>query len=1335
MNASPIPRAIVGEQVLAVVPEFNSNKDGWNKRLNLFSGRSLSDLALQAEQNNRSGHLALLGQLRSAGVVCGLQVTKAPSELFAEVPSEPLAEAASAQVTEAASDQVKKVPAMDNKLGIQIAAGQGLCASGEDVWVPRSLTVSLGGLPVFFNQDQFTSLGAFFAGGGVPTLRTFILVLQPTVLLDTGSADPNRCTDWDDSSRAFENERRTDGVRLALCAWDSGLEAEVNKSRWRNQLANEIFYQELRGEPNNRPSPDQADPLAWKRQGLPIALIALTADRQEIEFIDGFAVVRTGGRPRPKTPVVPNSGDPLIWQARLQQFAEQLVEMEPQGNTPAAQQDWVQNKVAPCFRFLPPVGLLPAAALDPRAPRESQNFFFPANYQWQVAPIPLEQLELVLKDSASLAPFDLDQADQVQVWVPVPQAWFEPNLLQVEQVNQLFQQRIDEFQGRRAQWLERRDWLRQRAVAIALCLGGQALGFPDPDPNQLEQPEEGTAPSLDPPELDYQTELRDGVPVVLPIQTLRKSLLSQTPIDNDAVTVSNWSATILIPEPLSKKVSYNPQSRLITVKGILSDDERDLLIKLSPNDRTAIEDLCNRSKDNTDLNILEQKGLQEFINFLESKVAQADDAVEFGFLQSRTSMYRVRQQVLGLEDASRLATSSTLADIATRESAYATQKDLSAYFQAAKERQVTSPAPAPRSVAGAKAAAPVEGATFQLRDRTVGLQNMRAASTGFAVGATTNAMARFDIGTVSNTPSQLSSEIGTGIRAELLAQPLGVGSQSSASDTLKTSLLFESSFKNIDVIEQSSVIGRIPDSVIVGERLKQPAAVETRDFSLVGRKNVVENLALLGIFKDLPVPGSNINFGQVKPGAFPIEEEALPTNADEVEYFSRAVRALDRTVAALRLGEGRVQAYRGAIALCRKTMADLLALQSQINQRLRVVETELAESRQDVSVAKALLAEETARVGRINERRQRILSEHVTFLAYQRPRSADLLLTPPWRRLDPGYVSDPLPPCLNDSQPIPRELRAMTDLLRDAPLGWFSTLPQSLDRIDRVDSLVRLFESARQASNPGFGSAAVAVSITTGSTPISQSIERIYGQRQQLVLQKRQLINQVDINAIAALSWQESRKKAEQILTLGTLLDGNHRRPEVSNQAATLLKQLSQVATCLHARFAAVRPALRLDWAERLSQFDEPVNLRTLTNLPRWGEIDDLDRRELQSLVDWLFQQFSSSQPEALEFGSDLVRLSLLLACHAPVNQIISGRVLKPTTVRPDGRVQISMDPLQVRIGMPVLMYSTLNTVVARGIVEDLNGGLAIAKITQTTQVNLALSEATRVQFLRQSPF
>jgi hypothetical protein len=296
----------------------------------------------------------------------------------------------------------------------------------------------------------------------------------------------------------------------------------------------------------------------------------------------------------------------------------------------------------------------------------------------------MEQLELVLKDSASLAPFDLDQAEQVQVWVPVPQAWFEPNLLNVERESEEFDKRIKEFQIRRAEWLARRAWLRERARVIARSVNGQPLSFPDPDPGQLEQPEEVEIPNLEPPEQEYQTELGGDNPVVLPMKKLLETLLSQTPIDNDAVAVPDWPKGREIRGTLSSDavVNFDSVTKIMTVKGVLSNKDKLTLLDFELTDKeakaridAAINDLYERSKDNTDLNILKTKGLLEFISFLESKVAQADDVVEFGFLQSRTNMYRIRQQVLGQADASRLATSSTLADIATRESAYATQKD------------------------------------------------------------------------------------------------------------------------------------------------------------------------------------------------------------------------------------------------------------------------------------------------------------------------------------------------------------------------------------------------------------------------------------------------------------------------------------------------------------------------------------------------------------------------------------------------------------------------------------------------------------------------------------
>jgi hypothetical protein len=157
-----------------------------------------------------------------------------------------------------------------------------------------------------------------------------------------------------------------------------------------------------------------------------------------------------------------------------------------------------------------------------------------------------------------------------------------------------------------------------------------------------------------------------------------------------------------------------------------------------------------------------------------------------------------------------------------------------------------------------------------------------------------------------------------------------------------------------------------------------------------------------------------------------------------------------------------------------------------------------------------------------------------------------------------------------------------------------------------------------------------------------------------------------------------------------------------------------------------------LGWAERLSQFDAPLSLRTLTNLPGWGEIAPVDRNEMQTLVDWLFQRIDVVRDEATDFFNDLIRICILLASHAPVNQIITGRVVTPTTASTGTRVQISIDPRQVQLGMPVLVYSATNAVVAHGVVEDVSGTVASTRITRTTQPGVSLGDTDRVQLLRQ---
>jgi len=162
------------------------------------------------------------------------------------------------------------------------------------------------------------------------------------------------------------------------------------------------------------------------------------------------------------------------------------------------------------------------------------------------------------------------------------------------------------------------------------------------------------------------------------------------------------------------------------------------------------------------------------------------------------------------------------------------------------------------------------------------------------------------------------------------------------------------------------------------------------------------------------------------------------------------------------------------------------------------------------------------------------------------------------------------------------------------------------------------------------------------------------------------------------------------------------------------------VATCLHAEFAAVTPAIRLLWIERFSQFDRPAQLRDLTVLPQYGRLERDDRRRLQEFADWLFARVKKSEGDALTLVNDLVRLCLLLASHAPVNRIIAGHIPRPTPVRPGIHIPIRpVTPDLVRVGMEVQVWKATQ-LVARGRVDDLHeGGCTIVMVLH--DLNLAV--------------
>jgi len=1398
MDVNAIKKSLNGEHIVDVSPPMQPDANlGWQRRLNLYSGRALSDRALITEQQGRSGILATRGQLLSPGVITGLEV-----------------------------DLEKP-----DSAHYQIAAGTGITATGEDILIPRTLRVAVQDVRVYASAAILDSptpipiptsaptgiltsrklgktLGKLIANGIAATLpRVGILVLQPIVAELVGRNDPRDSCETDPQNDAFEDWQIVDGCRLVLYLWasewlalpESGdLTQPSALGRWRNRLAYTIFSAEKAN------TPDQL--LPWEQIGVPIALIGFDTDWKPL-FSDRYSVVRAGGLPKRRHPLVANAGSPFLWQARVQQFAEQLSELDL--TTVSISQ------VADQFLYLPPVGVLPTSAIELRTNSGlGQNHFFPSSYKIQAAPVPLEQLDIVLESGASLVPFDVSKPDQVQILAPVPQAWYEPDLLKTEAVNAEFQRTIEQFVIRRSQWLNRRSIVRSRNTLLVQAMTGTAPDYPDPDPDRFEdeltQPptpftstrahQSNLATGLHQHFFDGATEglsisIGDRLTtyVYLDPDHPPREIMMQWNVGGSWEHRAYWGENLLNfgnPNTASRQfigalpataswVRLEVPASLVglentTVNGIsftLYDGRAawghtgksaagalpandtiwvgdtlpvgatphtnsdswtwiqgaELLTPFEEDFATTVENTVRgvaplRTLSNqltaqlpAEASQLSTIGLERFITLLETKVKQANDRIDFHFLRVQTDIYRIRQFVLGTDQAARLATSPALAAIAEGgQSARVTQEQLNTFFTRAKS---TATVPAGRTPPSFTILA-AETAQFAAAPRKAVLVESLLTQTAF----TNFSDVRFS----KSSAFELKQTQDTRNRLDIIQE------QTSDKTLLASKQLYQPSAD--DVLEQSPLIGAVSRTVTVAERLQASASVEARIFTLSSRADTIESLANLGIdFGEVSIPGTTAKFKDVNAALLnQIRLGDTLTSTDESAQFSDGVKVLDNTVAALRLAEGRVQDYRSAIAACQTVLTQLRGVVSQINQRLATIGISLAEARYDVSVARALLAEEQLRIDGINQRRDVILQQHVTFLVFHRPRFTPVMLDAPTRLLDPGITSSPIPVCFNRQIAMPLELRSMIEALREAPVKWFTHIPRLIDRFDRFETMFTALQSAKQRAIRSFPYDTVSFA---SATQVGQRIQQTVMTQHTVVAEARSQVAQLNLSLYSGLTWTQLRDQSTAVLSLGDLIDGGHGRSDVSQQAAKELDQIAHVAACLYANFGEVLPVIRLEWAERLSQYDTPVNLRNLASLPRWGEIALLERRETQTMVDWLYQQIDALQPDAVTLISDLVRVCILLASHAPVNQIISGRLSKPTIVNPGSRIELAIDTATVRVGMQVLLYSSLNLVVAQGVVEDLASGKASARIVQAYEPNVQLAADARVQFAEPSAF
>jgi hypothetical protein len=703
------------------------------------------------------------------------------------------------------------------------------------------------------------------------------------------------------------------------------------------------------------------------------------------------------------------------------------------------------------------------------------------------------------------------------------------------------------------------------------------------------------------------------------------------------------------------------------------------------------------------------RGLSGFADYLRRRIDRADDITDFGFAHMQVDIHRIRQLMMSTSDAARLAVSPALAAIAKSDSALVVQGQISEYIDTVRASAATPRAGVLQAVSAAAGA---------------------AAAGGFSATATASASVQASAGVLKAA--------GIATQAKLITPPRAP----------------------LNIVYAQPVIGLSEiRTVAIADRLRQPPSTEARDYALANRHRTVRSLldlleafmaedsgsapAMLADFDIFGLPGDPFLAGANQPRRKLTEFRNNPalleqlrsppplstTTVDEAGLFTQTVALSDSTIAILRQLEARLIAYRDALNRCDTALAGLLADITGTSGRLAAVEDALAEARHDVSVARALLAEETVRIAGINTRRTRVLDEEVKFIAYIRPRECDNLRATPTHAVDPALVEAPVPACLREHPDLDEDLLEMLRVVREAPAAWFVKMPALVRKLDRVEHLQRSLQTAQARVAAGL-SVPRPVAVPQGAARLRQAIARVAVRQAEALAPRVAALQALDLNLFAAATWKTVQVQAQQVLSFGDLADGAHGRSDVAQSAAAELHGIRSIVACLHAEFCGVMPALRLAWADTLSEFDEAPSLRNLGSLARWSEIDSVDRRQMQAYVDWLFSQVEPGQPQAVALINDVVRMCLLLASHAPVDRIISGRLARPITgVSPGIRIPLTvLDPRRLRVGMQAVLYRA-DTVVARAVVEDLGQQEVSAHVIHTSATRVDLGDDVRVHF------
>jgi hypothetical protein len=1382
------------EIALGVEPKVRAGQaEAERRRMNPFPGRALTVRSLTGEQAHRSWHIARLNRSLSSGIAQGLELAFADDVLAA---------------ASTATDAPPAALDMTTPRRLALESGLAVAASGEDLEVPSEVLLDALDLTVAAPQWLFdgaspppsrgadellprnvgTSLRELLVAGR-PVPRAGVIVLEPVEyesLLDpSGAAAASQC-ERDLEAEAFDDEIRQESARLVYYAWpEEWLPLPAADVQWRNRLAHTIFEREALANEHIR--------LPWWRLGVPLALVAFNAAWFPL-FADRAAVARRGGAPRARLPLVPGRGSRFLWQARIEQLTEHIAEARAAGTTTA--------ELAAMLRYLPPAGLLPRDAIDARA---GTRVLFGAHIRLDAAPVPLEQLDALLEDSASGARIDLAIRDEFRVLVPIPQAVYEPELLIVERADAdgEFARAIARFVDIRADWLRRRQSLREKRRELAVAIDGPAVpAVPSPAEDPLRLEPERIEPLLPAPSgvihvsevlagvhqhflLDAPAALEAGANDLLtayvqldrenpPREVMLQFLVNgrwehraywgKDLIDwGVAGTASRFTAGglpaagewMLLQVRASDvgldgqringiaftlfdgRAAWGPAGiagqdpwltgELISQSTLRGDGEGWTLVALEDANApfeaahgiaavkgkrvvSEIEQLKAdvgtlrigpRGKLNELGALIETRGLRHTIHELKARIASTNDSIDLGFLRVQSDLYRLRQAVLKQSQATRFAVSPALTQIAELDSAVATREQLSKFYDDIKGAEA---APKPAS------AAPDDG----------GAPSGTSAS---LVGARINP-------TLFAAPSAGTTPLAGAMAAALSSRTtlLEGGATLKAIDPAQTRNLF-----GADALTGLAEVR----NVSIAARMEQPRAIEGKNFTIATRIEVTQRLADAELDLEaidvagVPTGELEDDDGQPKRGSRKLTDIADfagtltdpspdASKADEAHYFLGGVDVADFTIGLLRNFEGLVARYRNALERCERALVAIEANAAVASRRLLVVERELAEARQDAATARALLAEEIERVRAINARRDALIAEHVSFLAFARPRLAQRLQALPARELDNASEPDAVPACLVAHDDPPPEVQQMLQLIRRAPVEWFPYARGLFDLIDRLPHLELLARAVRQPLPQ------IHTALANPGPSLVVASQQVVAAQAAVMAQVREEATAITPTRIEGSTQRGLLARFVSLTDLSSLLEN----ALVARRAAEEYERIATVAGCLHARLGSVKPALRLVWAERYSQFDAPADLGDLSLLPRLGEVPAELREEIIELARWLRNRARRDLVPAQRLINDLLRVCILAASHSPVNEIVTGRVLRPLPLFPGTLLPIRpLLPARVRLGQTVQFFDE-GRLAATAIVDDLQAETATVRVTNALMADVQATEATVVRFV-----